>query len=1214
MSGGGTPVLDARTTEDFYAELTARQPAFVPGLPPVPNGPGAALRQILARFSGVVTQRLNHAPDLDKLAFLDMLGISLIPAQPARAPLVFQPLPLTVDGHIPAGTRAGASAPGVTRPTVFETENDIAMTAAQLTQVISLWPDRDGFIDHSADLAGGRRFTLFQVPAPVEHVLYLAQRTLLAFKGKSTVEIRFNLATNGSKAVAFRWEFWDGTTWRSFRDFDATDSAASNDATVGLTRSGIITLQADCGDSAQASVSNIANYWVRGRLTAPLPPDPARIFAVASDLSLRTTIDRSLIHGAGNSGCKSPAQIDGAYAGTSPLDLSKIFYPFGKAPGTDAVFYLVSQEIFSKPGANVTVCIDRATTPEEEADANGPSFTAEVTQANKDLVAAVKDVANSAIDTTQFISNLLSGDHTAAAQTAVTALQTALGTLTDAAGIAQISKVFQDLINAGGQVGDTSFPIMTGGGTTQITIDSGQATGMQQARDSDFAALGDAYGKLSNISAIAAAGAGGGSPPSLAPPRLVWEYNNGTEWLMLVGPVNDDATNLMASGEFSFVIPQDIAPFVLNGSPALGMRARLASGSYNALLLVTWTDPSSGQTSIIPVIQPRPPALQDIAIGYVYRSGWTSPDQMLTWNDFLVESHTPTAATPAANFSPYHPVADSLPTLYLGFDKPLPNDYLSMFFDIVESDTDGPPLVWEAWSGDTWQTLAVSDDTGALARSGMVAFLDPGAPLRPTANIASASGSTVTATNALAAAVFSPGDQIVVQPTKAAEFASIDSISGPTISLVTPLGGTYANTTAVRAALPRFGTSLDWVRARLKSDGVPGYSQVNGIYPNAVWARQVQTITSETLGSGTGQPSQSLFFQQFPVAEGAEVQVRELVGAQANVEFPVLQEQLTAQGFTSNSIRTVIDARSGLITEVWVTWIEQPNFFFSGPDDRHYVPDRASGRIIFGNGINGKLATVGNSNIMAYQYRAGGGLAGNVAAGAINQLLGGAVAQSVTNPVAAEGGADTEPTTNVAWRGPQVLRHRGSALAAEDYEALALEASPGVAITRCLPATSANLRPAPGHVTLILVPRSLDSQPKPSYELKQQVMAYLAERAPAAIESGRIAVIAPDYLLVGVSATVAPKQLGQSAMVKTAVLAALNRFFHPLYGGPDGRGWPFGRSVYLSDVARLLEGIDGVDYVRQLELLRDLIPSGDVVQVPTQRLVAAGPMLIVMDV
>lgn len=1196
MNGDGTPVLDPRAASDFYAGLTALQTAFVPELPPASEGNAAALMQIVARFSAIIVQRLNQAPDLDKLAFLNMLGISLISAQPARAPLVFAPLPLTTDGNIPAGTRAGASPPGITTPTVFETETDIAMTAAALTQVVSLWPDQDAYINHSAAFAGGRRFTLFRSPSPVEHVLYLSQQTLLAFKGKTTVEVRFTLAAPGSKAVTYRWEFWDGSTWRSFDDFDSGNAAASQDGTAGLTRSGTITLQADCGDAGETSVANITSYWIRGLLTEPLPPDPARTFAVASQISLRTTVDRSLTHGQGT--CEGPAKIDQAYAGNTPLDLTKIFYPMGKAPAPDAVFYLISQEVFSKPGAKVTICIDRAKTPEDEADAIGGKYAGEVTTAEKDIIAAVTQIATAAIDGTQAWSAFVGGANNTQIQSAIGTLQTALSDLKDPSGIPQVSTAFNALLSAWRATGGTVNP-------NDNTVAQNTAA--------EIEALSAAFTALSNLTAIGAAGSVGVNPPTLPAPQLVWECFNGSEWKVASITGSTDATNLMGSGEFSFTVPNDISHATIDGSSVLCVRARLASGSYNSLLLVSWTDPSSGQTNLIPVIQPRPPALKDIAVGYTYRSAWTAPDQSLSWNDFVVESHTPTSAHPAANYAPYHPVADTLPTLYLGFNKPLPNDYLSIFFDIVESDTDGPPLVWEAWSAGTWQTLTVSDDTGALARSGMVAFLDPGVPARPTANVSSAAGSVVTATSALAAAVFTAGEQIVVQPDQAAEVVTIDSISGAKIHLVTPLSGTYSSTSAVLAALPRFGVSLDWVRARLKADGTPQFSQVNGIYPNAVWAQQVQTITSETLGSGNGQPSQWLSFQQIPVLPGEVVQVRELNGAQANVEFLVLQEQLLEQGFTSDDIRTVTDGRTGLITEVWVTWIEQPNFYFSGPDDRHYVIDRATGSIQFGNGINGMIPTPGNSNIIASWYQAGGGLAGNVAAGAINQLLSGATAQSVTNPVAAEGGADTEPANDVSWRGPQVLRHRGSALAAADYEALALEASPGVAITRCLPATSADLLPAPGWVTLILVPRSLDPQPTPSYELKQEVVAYLAERAPVAIESGRISVIPPDYLLVGVSATVAAQQIDQSGTVKTAVIAALDQFFHPLYGGPDGRGWPFGRSVYLSDVAKLLESVDGVDYVRLLELLLDQIPAGDIVTVPPERLVAAGQMLIVME-
>ena len=51
---------------------------------------GAGLGSIFARYAQAVLQRLNQAPDKNKLAFLDTLGLGLVPAQAARTPLVFQ--------------------------------------------------------------------------------------------------------------------------------------------------------------------------------------------------------------------------------------------------------------------------------------------------------------------------------------------------------------------------------------------------------------------------------------------------------------------------------------------------------------------------------------------------------------------------------------------------------------------------------------------------------------------------------------------------------------------------------------------------------------------------------------------------------------------------------------------------------------------------------------------------------------------------------------------------------------------------------------------------------------------------------------------------------------------------------------------------------------------------------------------------------------------
>ena len=77
-----------------------------------------------------------------------------------------------------------------------------------------------------------------------------------------------------------------------------------------------------------------------------------------------------------------------------------------------------------------------------------------------------------------------------------------------------------------------------------------------------------------------------------------------------------------------------------------------------------------------------------------------------------------------------------------------------------------------------------------------------------------------------------------------------------------------------------------------------------------------------------------------------------------------------------------------------------------------------------------------------------------------------------------------------------------------------------------------------------------------------------------------------------------------------AATAAIRAFLHPLTGGPQGTGWPFGRDVFASDVASVLESTPGVDVVPNLELLLDGTPRGDRVEVPGDRIVVAGPIRI----
>jgi len=270
MKLDSTPVLDSRTAADIDEQLLALEPAWTPELAPVKGEASYALFQIFARYMQSSIDRLNQAPNKNLLAFLDTFGVALIPPQPSRAPVVFTPVPSAADAIIPARTRLSAKVAGQTNPLIFETEQDGAMAAAKLTDVLTLWPDQDKYADHSSDAAGKRTFRLFNPLLPVPHEFYIAHETVLTFSGSSRIDIEFELTPPGNRRIATKWEFWDGQVWRPFRDIDPADPQSGSDGTLGFTRSGILSMRVGCGDSQATTVYGVKAHWIRGRVDGPL--------------------------------------------------------------------------------------------------------------------------------------------------------------------------------------------------------------------------------------------------------------------------------------------------------------------------------------------------------------------------------------------------------------------------------------------------------------------------------------------------------------------------------------------------------------------------------------------------------------------------------------------------------------------------------------------------------------------------------------------------------------------------------------------------------------------------------------------------------------------------------------------------------------------------------------------------------------------------------
>lgn len=242
-------------------------------------------------------------------------------------------------------------------------------------------------------------------------------------------------------------------------------------------------------------------------------------------------------------------------------------------------------------------------------------------------------------------------------------------------------------------------------------------------------------------------------------------------------------------------------------------------------------------------------------------------------------------------------------------------------------------------------------------------------------------------------------------------------------------------------------------------------------------------------------------------------------------------------------------------------------------DARAYELDPQSGELRFGDGVRGRVPAAG-SRVKIVSARAGGGRAGNLAAGTLREIAGQRVSDGtpvtqlkVLQPVATTGGEDAESIDAAEARIPGVLRHRERAVTADDYRTLALQ-TPGVDLGRVevLPRFVPRSRAfgIPGVVSVMVLPGvpggGVGSAPNPRADrpLIEAVHAQLDTRRPLATE---LYVIGCEYLPLALSVAVGLRDDAPRDATLAALRMALRRLLWPLApGGFDGRGWTLGRA------------------------------------------------------
>lgn len=365
------------------------------------------------------------------------------------------------------------------------------------------------------------------------------------------------------------------------------------------------------------------------------------------------------------------------------------------------------------------------------------------------------------------------------------------------------------------------------------------------------------------------------------------------------------------------------------------------------------------------------------------------------------------------------------------------------------------------------------------------------------------------------------------------------------------------------------GERAGWIRCVVvpTEEGQPPYSASPNISSleaatigGTARAVNAQLVTDEIVGLSEGVPGQRFLLAHLPVVPGHRPTSLQVAGGDG-----------------------------------WEVWTPVENFGQSGPEDRHFVLDYVTGEIVLGPAVrlaDGSLQQYGavppkGAPIRIPMYRSGGGREGNVARQTITVLKSSIpYVATVENRRPASRGVDAEDVEGAKIRGPILLGTGNRAVTADDYEHLARQAVPDVARVRCVPAAEVT---DPGAVRVLVVP-ALRHDPRyrvrfeelvPPDDMLAKIADYLRERK---VIGARVTVEPPFYQGITVVARIRNRPRYAPEILREDALDALFRYFHPLTGGSDGKGWAFGRPIQVGEVYSVLQRMPGVELIEDVRL------------------------------
>jgi predicted phage baseplate assembly protein len=223
------------------------------------SDPGVTLIETFAFMTDQLLFRLNQVPDRMYVKFLEMIGLRMLPATPARAPVTFWLSAPAVTGvSIQTGTTVATPRTESEDSILFSTRDDLQIIPCMLQDVGTTTEDEPTMRLQTEGLKLGSAFRAFsEVPVAGETLLVGLNDPVPRCVVRIEVDAQVEGVGVHPDHPPLVWEAWTGTDW--------TECFVSSDSTLALNAPGRVVVHVPEGHDASIIEGTRAG-WLRARV------------------------------------------------------------------------------------------------------------------------------------------------------------------------------------------------------------------------------------------------------------------------------------------------------------------------------------------------------------------------------------------------------------------------------------------------------------------------------------------------------------------------------------------------------------------------------------------------------------------------------------------------------------------------------------------------------------------------------------------------------------------------------------------------------------------------------------------------------------------------------------------------------------------------------------------------------------------------------------